>query len=72
MMAFLFLVVGTVGPARHSPYYFLVVPPPALIAFALGWSAWSSERRSTTYSTAALLLLIAVLFLSHLLPRSAA
>jgi hypothetical protein len=69
--AILFLVVGTLGPARHSPYYFAIVPPPALIGFALGWRAWSYECRSTAYSAAALVLLILVLILSHLLPRSA-
>jgi hypothetical protein len=71
LMAIAFFVLGTIGPARHSPYYLAIVPPPALIAFAFGWRAWSSERRSTAYCAAALALLIAVLFFSHLLPRSA-
>ena len=66
-----FFVVGTLGPARHSPYYWLIVPPPALMALVLGWRAWSVEKdRSTAYSAAALVLLVAVLGLSHLLPRS--
>jgi hypothetical protein len=70
VMAGAFFVLGTVGPARHSPYYLAIVPPPAIIAFALGWRAWSSESRSTAYCGAALALLIGVLVFSHLLPRS--
>ena len=68
--AVLFFVVGTLGPARHSPYYLAIVPPPAAIALILGLLAWSDERRSTAYSTAGLILLALVLGLSHLLPRS--
>ena len=70
VMAILFLVVGSLGPARFSIYYFIIVPPPALIAFVLGWLAWRSERRSTTYSAVAIGLLLIVLVFSHLLPRS--
>lgn len=66
-----FFLVGTLGPPRHSPYYFAIVPLPALIALVLGLRAWSlKEERSTGFSSAALLLLVAVLVLSHLLPRS--
>lgn len=66
-----FFLVGTLGPARHSPYYLVIVPLPALIALVLGWRAWSSnDEWSTRFSFAALLLLMAVLVLSHLLPRS--
>ena len=66
-----FFLVGTLGPARHSPYYLVIVPLPALVALVLGWRAWSSkDERSTGFSSAALLLLLAVLVLSHLLPRS--
>jgi hypothetical protein len=69
--AILFFIVGTLGPARHSPYYLAIVPPPALAAFLLGWRARSSSaERSTRYSAAALVLLVAVLVFSHLLPRS--
>ena len=68
--AIAFFTVGTLGPARHSPYYLAIVPLPAAIAVVLGWRAWSNEQRSTAYSAAALLLLTAVLALSHLLPRS--
>ncbi len=69
--AIAFFLVGTLGPARHSPYYLLIVPLPAFIALVLGWRAWASrDERSTLFSTAALLLLVAVLVLSHLLPRS--
>lgn len=69
--AIVFFAVGSLGPARHSPYYFAIVPLPALIALALGWRAWSLEKdKSTAYSAAALVLLVAVLGLSHLLPRS--
>jgi hypothetical protein len=72
VMAFavLFFVVGTLGPAHRSPFYWLIVPLPAAVALFLGWRSWSSEERSTAYSAAALGLLLAVLFLSHLLPRS--
>jgi hypothetical protein len=70
VFAILFFVVGTLGPARRSPYYLAIVPPPALIAAVLGWRAWTSRERSTLYSTAALLLLLVVLVFSHLLPRS--
>jgi hypothetical protein len=72
MFALAFLVVGTLGPAGHSPYYWLIVPAPALVAAGLGWRAWSSEERSTAYSAAGLVLLLVVLVFSHLLPRSAA
>jgi hypothetical protein len=72
MFALAFLVVGTFGPAGRSPYYWVIVPLPALVAAGLGWRAWSSERRSTAYSAAALVLLLVVLVFSHLLPRSAA
>jgi len=66
-----FFLAGTLGPARHSPYYLFIVPLPALIALVLGRRAWSSkDERSTRFSSAALLLLLAVLVLSHLLPRS--
>ena len=69
--AILFFVVGTLGPAHHSPYYWAIVPVPAAIAIVLGWRAWSVQNdRSTGYSTAALILLVAVLGFSHLLPRS--
>ena len=70
--ALAFFVVGTLGPARHSPYYAAIVPIPSAIALFLGWRAWNSDRNSTAYSTAALLFLLAVLVLSHLLPRSSA
>jgi hypothetical protein len=69
-LAIAFFAVGTLGPARRSPYYLVIVPLPATIALILGWRAWSDEQRSTGYSAAALLLLVAVLGLSHLLPRS--
>ena len=69
--AILFFSVGTLGPARHSLYYLLIVPLPAAIALVLGWRAWSIQNeRSTAYSAAALVLLVAVLGFSHLLPRS--
>jgi len=69
--ALAFLAVGTMGPAWRSPYYLAIVPLPAAIALILGWRAWSSDReRSTAYSAAGLVLLLAVLVLSHLLPRS--
>ncbi len=69
--AFLFLAVGTLGPARHSPYYWAIVPLPAAVALLLGWRAWSLEdEKSIGHSSAALILLVAVLLLSHLLPRS--
>ena len=71
-LALAFFVVGTLGPARHSPYYLLIVPVPALIALFLGWRGWSLEGdRATAHSAGALLLLILVLVFSHLLPRSA-
>ena len=71
-VAFVFVAVGTLGPARHSPYYLLIVPVPGLIALVLGGLAWSSkDARSSAYSGAALVLLLVVLLLSHLLPRSA-
>ena len=71
IFALAFFVVGTFGPAHRSSYYWLIVPLPALIALVLGWRAWSLEKdRSTAYSAAALILLVAVLGLSHLLPRS--
>jgi hypothetical protein len=70
--AILFFIVGTLGPAHHSPFYWLIVPPPALVAFALGWRGWSSDgERSTVFSAAGLALLVIVLVFSHLLPRSA-
>jgi hypothetical protein len=72
VMAFslLFFAVGALGPARHSPYYLAIVPLPAAISFIFGWRAWSDDDRSAAYSAAAIILLIAVLGLSHLLPRS--
>jgi heme O synthase-like polyprenyltransferase len=70
--AIVFFIVGTLGPARHSPYYLAIVPLPAAIAVILGWRAWSSEsEKSTGYSAVALVLLLLVLVFSHLLPRSA-
>ena len=72
-LSLLFFVVGTLGPAHRSPYYLAIVPVPAIVGLALGWRAWSADdRRSPAYSTAALVLLLAVLLLSHLLPRSGA
>ena len=69
--ALLFLAAGTLGPAHRSPYYWAIVPLPAAIAFLLGFRAWSLQNeRSTAYSAAAMVLLIAVLGFSHLLPRS--
>jgi heme O synthase-like polyprenyltransferase len=69
--AILFFIVGTLGPAHHSPYYLAIVPLPSAIALFLGWRAWSSQNeRSTGYSAAALVLLLLVLVFSHLLPRS--
>jgi len=69
--AIAFFLIGTMGPARHSPYYFAIVPLPALIALLLGWRAWTCEPdKSTGWSAAALLLLLFVLIFSHLLPRS--
>ena len=54
--------MGTLGPARHSLYYLLIVPLPAAIALVLGWRAWSVQNeRSAAYSAAALILLVAVL-----------
>jgi len=71
LFATVFFVVGTLGPARHSPYYPVIVPLPALVALILGCRAWALEdERSTRFSAAALALLVAVLVLSHLLPRS--
>ena len=71
VFALLFFAVGTLGPARHSPFYLAIVPLPAAAALFLGWRAWSqANERSTAYSAAALVLLLAVLILSHLLPRS--
>jgi hypothetical protein len=69
MLALAFFVIGTLGPARHSPYYLLIVPLPAFIALVLGWRAWSSEEKSSHYSALALVLLLVVLAFSHLLPR---
>jgi hypothetical protein len=69
--AIVFFAVGSLGPARHSPYYPLIVPLPAFIALILGWRAWSSEPdRSSALSALALMLLVLVLLFSHLLPRS--
>jgi peptidoglycan/LPS O-acetylase OafA/YrhL len=69
--AILFFVIGTLGPARHSPYYLAIVPLPAAIGLILGCKAWAVRNdRSNAYSAAALVLLIAVLGFSHLLPRS--
>ena len=34
--AIAFFTVGTLGPARHSPYYLAIVPLPAAIAVVLG------------------------------------
>jgi hypothetical protein len=68
--ALIFFALGTFGPAHRSPYYLLIVPLTALVVFALGWRAWSSSERSTTYSATALFLLLAVLAFSHLLPRA--
>ena len=73
VVALAFFATGTLGPARHSPYYWFIVPPPALVALLLGWVAWSSkDEKSPRYSAAALLLLLVVLVFSHLLPRSTA
>jgi hypothetical protein len=72
-LSLLFFIVGTLGPAHRSPYYLAIVPVPALIGLGLGWRAWTADdRRSPAYSAAALVLLLAVLLLSHLLPRSGA
>ena len=71
VFALLFFVVGTLGPAHRSPYYLAIVPVPALTVLVLGWRAWSSDERSTAYSAAGLVLLLAVLVFSHLLPGSA-
>ena len=68
-MAVVYFGLVYFGPAHRSPYYLLIVPLTALVVFALGWRAWSSGERSTTYSAIALFLLLAVLGLSHLLPR---
>ena len=68
--ALLFLLVGTIGPAHRSSYYFAIVPLPAGIAALLGWRAWTSEDHSTGFSAGALALLLLVLVFSHLLPRS--
>jgi hypothetical protein len=70
VFALTFFAVGTLGPAHRSPYYVAVVPLPAAIALILGLRAWSNEEKSSGYSAAALVLLVAVLGLSHLLPRS--
>ena len=69
LVALLFSVVGTLGPARHSPFYWLIVPFPTAVAIALGWRAWSAEEKSTAYSASALVFLLMVLVFSHLLPR---
>ena len=68
--ALAFFAVGTLGPAHRSPYYAAIVPLPAAIALILGWRAWSNRERTAVFSAVALILLIAVLGLSHLLPRS--
>jgi len=69
--AIVFFIVGTLGPAHHSPYYLAIVPLPSALALFLGWRAWSSDNeKSTAYSAVALLLLLLVLIFSHLLPRS--
>lgn len=71
VFALLFFAVGTLGPPRHSPFYVFIVPLPAFIALILGLKAWSSDAEPTgRFSAAALVLLIAVLVFSHLLPRS--
>ena len=70
VIATLFFITGRLGPAHRSPFYPLIVPPPALIAFGLGLCAWFSQRRSTFYSTAALVVLLAVLIFAHFLPRT--
>ncbi|HVU28845.1 MAG TPA: hypothetical protein VHE36_00455 [Sphingomicrobium sp.] len=71
LFSILFLVVGTLGPAHRSPYYYAIVPLPGAIALFLGWSAWKSrDERSTALSASALVLLLLVLLFSHLLPRS--
>jgi hypothetical protein len=70
VFALAFFAVGTLGPAHHSPYYAAIVPLPAAIALILGWRAWSNKKWSAKLSAGALILLIAVLGLSHLLPRS--
>jgi 4-amino-4-deoxy-L-arabinose transferase-like glycosyltransferase len=70
VFAIVFFTVGTLGPAHRSPYYLAIVPLPAAIALFLGWRAWTEDEKSTAYSAAAIVLLIAVLGLSHLLPRS--
>jgi hypothetical protein len=67
-----FLVVGTLGPAHRSPYYWWIVPPPALLALALGWKAWVTPEKSARLATAAIALLLIVLVFSHLLPRASA
>jgi hypothetical protein len=68
--AIVFLVIGTLGPAHRSPYYLVIVPLPTLAALILGLRAWTAAEKSTAYSTAALLLLLAALVLAHLLPKS--
>jgi hypothetical protein len=70
VFAIVFFTVGTLGPAHRSPYYLAIVPLPAAIALFLSWRAWTEDEKSTAYSAAAIVLLIAVLGLSHLLPRS--
>jgi hypothetical protein len=70
VFAVIFFLIGTLGPARRSLYYPLIVPLPAFIVIILGWQAWSSRERSASYSAAGLMLLLAVLAFSHLLPRS--
>ena len=72
VFALAFMAIGTLGPAHRSPYFLAIVPVPGLVALFLGWRAWSSDKRSTANSAAALLLILFVLLFSHLLPRSAA
>lgn len=70
LLAILFFVVGTLGPAHRSPFYALIVPPPAAVALILGILAWRSEKRGTGLAASALALLLFVLVFSHLLPRT--
>lgn len=61
------LVVGTLGPARQSPNFFLLIPLPAIIAIFVGWQAWTTEdTKSAGYSAAGLVILLVALAFSHL------
>ena len=55
------MAIGTLGPAHRSPYFLAIVPVPGLVALFLVWRAWSSDKRSTANSAAALLLIVFVL-----------